>query len=191
MHNLKQSSLKIKNKMNSKPYLRLVYERDKESRINICDRVAVSSIQMNLFPERQPNLIVFLSPSGLSETEFVKIFDSVKPKFVVDIRTVPRMDIGTLNRGKVFLMFDEFGSSYIDCSLYGSDSSVVVSSLKVRVNEDWKKVPSTMRNRKLKGAIVGPLVFFVDDEHSSDRLKSMLLAELMQGDSETYEVFDY
>jgi hypothetical protein len=70
--------------------------------------------QASLFPESRPGIVVFVSFPDVEECEFVDLLENAKPRFVIDLRVVPRFDIGRLNRERAFDIFDAAGTRYID-----------------------------------------------------------------------------
>src|ERR1700727_3228316 len=62
--------------------------------------------QSSLFPESRPGVVVFVCFPDVEEGEFVDLLESAKPSFVIDLRIVPRFDIGRLNRDRAFDMFE-------------------------------------------------------------------------------------
>lgn len=73
-----------------------------------------SEWQTSLFARSLPNLLAFVVVDAVIESDFLSLMLTVKPKFILDIRVVPRFDIGTLNRKLVFSIFEQIGARYFD-----------------------------------------------------------------------------
>src|SRR5580698_6971515 len=69
-----------------------------------------------LFANENPTLIVFISFQEISESDFTTVLTSARPKFLYDLRHVPRFDIGSLSRRQVFSLFSTTGIQYVDLS---------------------------------------------------------------------------
>ncbi len=70
--------------------------------------------QASLFAEPKPGMIVFVQFQAINDAEFVNVITNAQPSHVFDIRLAPRFDIGILNRGAVFDLFDKVHTTYID-----------------------------------------------------------------------------
>ena len=70
--------------------------------------------QTMLFPEARSGIVVFVCFPDVEEREFVSLLECAKPSFVIDLRIVPRFDVGRLNRDRAFDIFDAIGTQYID-----------------------------------------------------------------------------
>jgi len=70
--------------------------------------------QATLFPEARNGMVVFVCFPDVEESEFVKLMENAKPSFVIDLRIVPRFDVGRLNRDRAFDLFEAAGTRYID-----------------------------------------------------------------------------
>src|SRR5690348_10255448 len=54
--------------------------------------------QSTLFAAEQPELLIFLDFQSASEADFLTILTIARPRYVFDLRLVPRFDLGSLNR---------------------------------------------------------------------------------------------
>lgn len=88
--------------------------------------------QAALFPATRPGLVVFVCFPDVEEDEFTAVLANAKPSFVIDLRIVPRFDVGRLNRQRVFDLFDAMGTRYIDLTgilLNGATHDDVIRNL--------------------------------------------------------------
>lgn len=70
--------------------------------------------QATLFPEARPGIVVFVCFPDVEDREFVGLIENARPSFVIDLRIVPRFDVGRLNRARAFDLFDASSTRYID-----------------------------------------------------------------------------
>ena len=70
--------------------------------------------QESLFPAPRKGMVVFVCFPEVEESEFVDLVNHAKPGFVIDLRTVPRFDVGRLNRDRAFDLFQAMNSKYVD-----------------------------------------------------------------------------
>lgn len=81
--------------------------------------------QADLFPRPKKGLLVFVYFPDVTEQEFRTVLMYSKPGQVLELRSAPRFDIGSLDRQIAFQLFSEQGSTYID--LTSSSSSMGLS----------------------------------------------------------------
>ena len=67
-----------------------------------------------LFSGARPSLLGIALMAGVSDVEFYMWLSEARPRWLFDLRPVPRFDIGRLNRRLVFNAFAEGGVSYQD-----------------------------------------------------------------------------
>jgi len=70
--------------------------------------------QESLFPDSRQGMVVFVCFPDVQEGEFVGLMEHARPSFVIDFRTVPRFDVGRLNRSRAFDLFEATGARYVD-----------------------------------------------------------------------------
>lgn len=70
--------------------------------------------ERSLFAAADPNILMFVDFTTVDEAELLSLIISSKPTHVIDLRVVPRFDIGTLNRKLVFSIFEKAGARYHD-----------------------------------------------------------------------------
>lgn len=98
----------------SRPKLTLIPGRKRVPTAADAFRPAPQRSQTSLFPEARPGVVVFVCFPAVEEREFVALLENARPGFVIDLRVVPRFDVGRLNRGRAFDLFDAVGSKYMD-----------------------------------------------------------------------------
>jgi hypothetical protein len=69
-----------------------------------------------LFPFPNPRSLIFVQFSAISQKQFLSLVQNLHPVFVVDMRSVPRFDLGRLNRQAAFEQFTKNDCTYIDLS---------------------------------------------------------------------------
>jgi hypothetical protein len=74
----------------------------------------VKFVQAGLFPYSQNRSVIFVFIPGITEQEFVSLVRVAQPAFAVELRRVPRFDIGRLTRQSVFKWFENANCKYID-----------------------------------------------------------------------------
>src|ERR1700733_6307842 len=72
--------------------------------------------QSTFFATENPYLLLFVNFESISEPDFVNVLEGAHPKILFDLRHVPRFDLGSLNRRKVFSIFASAGIQYVDMS---------------------------------------------------------------------------
>lgn len=77
-----------------------------------------SGIQQSLFPLRNPRSAFFVSLPDVDHNEFVQLLKNSAPAVIVELRKIPRFDIGPLNRRSIFDLFRQQGDIYLD---FGTD----------------------------------------------------------------------
>ena len=72
--------------------------------------------QGTLFATPKSSLLGLALTAGVSDREFCEWLSATKPRWLFDLRPVPRFDIGRLNRKAVFDLFTKSGVRYRDVS---------------------------------------------------------------------------
>jgi len=96
-------------------FLRLV-EMQQEAEPVSPDTINRPAWQSTLFAHSNPALAVFIDFDRVTESEFQTILNAARPKFLFDLRYVPRFNLGSLNRRSAFALFTAAGTKYIDLS---------------------------------------------------------------------------
>src|SRR5258708_6702550 len=63
--------------------------------------------QGTLFARKSPYLLVFIDFENTTEMDFLTVLVAANLRFMIDLRLVPRFDIGSLNRKLVFSLFQK------------------------------------------------------------------------------------
>jgi hypothetical protein len=72
------------------------------------------SVQQSLLPLRSHRCLIFVSLPDVDHRDFVSLLESAGPAVVVELRRIPRFDIGPLNRQSIFDLFRQQGDVYLD-----------------------------------------------------------------------------
>jgi hypothetical protein len=117
-------------------------------------------IQPSLFPVMQSNVLIFINISGHSSRDFVQLLENAKPAWLIDIRPMPRFDLGQFNRKMAFELFARNHINYLDL--------VALKGITSRRDENFS--PSQLIDfiRSLliveKKKLEGPIAFIFDDK---------------------------
>lgn len=130
------------------------------------------SVQATLFPVDHERSVIFVPLPGVSEEDFVSVLSATKPVYVVDMRPVPRFDIGQLNRQAVFEFFRQEQSTYIDQGEFGQEETRLSASALLKHNAR------------------GPVMFLVSGLRDYGKLQEAIFDELdcSNGAWHVYEV---
>jgi len=98
----------------SRPKLTLIHGRKRVSFDRDAFRPVEPASQSLLFPETRPGVVVFVCFPDVEEREFVDLVETARPSFVIDLRVVPRFDVGRLTRDRAFDLFEAIGTRCLD-----------------------------------------------------------------------------
>lgn len=76
--------------------------------------VPTTGVQQSLFPLRSRRSAIFVSLPDVDHRDFVSLLQSAASAVVVELREIPRFDIGPLNRQSIFDLFRQQGDVYLD-----------------------------------------------------------------------------
>lgn len=140
--------------------------------------------QSTLFAAEHPSLLVFVNFEGVTEADFLALLTTGRPRYVIDIRRVPRFDVGTLNRKLVFSLFSQISAHYIDLS----------GQLRITSERDARLNPALLAShlqasvfRTNKG-VQGPVAFLVDPLQSEEEFLRLLAEALPPFDGGGWDV---
>jgi TIR domain len=145
------------------PFLHLV-ERLSEPRRVRPEDFAPSSWQRTLFARKNPALLAFVDIERASETDFLTVLVGAQARFVIDLRLVPRFDVGGMNRKLIFSVFGQTGTQYVD----------IAGRLGLNESRDARLNPPILLGHLQRfvftsgGPVDGPVVFLVDAEQFED-----------------------
>ncbi len=66
------------------------------------------------FPYPEASTVVFLYVAALGRDEFARIIGDYTPRWIIDVRVVPRLDTLATSRRSAFMLFDRSKAAYID-----------------------------------------------------------------------------
>lgn len=154
------------------PYIKLVHS-SKESEQE--KKPGELKVQYSMFPESNPYSLVYVTPSLLDESGFLDIFDEVHPRYVLDMRRVPRFDIGTLNREKIFNTYFSNNLTYCDLDVSNDSYSERCELIAKRFSEWLECTDSDWRKQE---SLVGPVVIFIDSACKNNEELFTLVSEI-------------
>src|SRR5262249_30087139 len=70
--------------------------------------------QLALFPIVSPSLLGILNMERVTGRRFAELLQDIRPRWLFDLRLLPRFDIDQLNRRRAFLLFQQCGVDYRD-----------------------------------------------------------------------------
>lgn len=130
--------------------------------------------QSTLFATEHPSLVVFVQFERVSEADFLSVLTGGRPRYVIDLRMVPRFDLGGLNRKLVFSLFSQTSTQYVDFS----------GQLRIKDERDARLNPALLVPNLQKvvfrsdKAIQGPICFLVDPPQFDEDYIQLLVEAL-------------
>ena len=142
-------------------YLRLV-EDDFESGENKSVVAADTyTSQIPLFSDASRATLGFIAVAKMSDTTFRELLSDIRPNFIFDLRRIPAFAIGVLTRKTVFALFEANKARYYDVS-----GAFDIKSARDASSNPRLLVPKIMQLLlRRQRPLVGPILFFVDDEY--------------------------
>lgn len=132
-----------------------------------------------LFPIRREKSLIFVSVPGVNDDDFLALLKGTQPAYIVELRQVPRFDIGRLNRQTVFECFRREHTSYLDIAtnLDWNDERAVAQCLQVV-------------SGLLRGAAGRPLMFITGAAQDTAALRQAIYKSLgcAEGEWQVLEV---
>lgn len=125
------------------------------------------------FPYHADSTVFFLSLGSMRNDEFVRIMVEYTPRWIIDVRAVPRLDTVAASRLAAFALFKKFSASYID--LFGR---LQIKSYRVAESNPayWgKEIFNLLKNFDRKGPY-----FFLFDNEQLLKVAAEILPEAMQ-----------
>jgi hypothetical protein len=99
-------------------HLRLVSTRDAASGPDKASSDARGGVRRHAeqlaLPYLDPFTIVFANVQSIDQATFANIMASLRPKWIIDARVTPRMDILAGTRSNAFKIFGSYGVEYVD-----------------------------------------------------------------------------
>ena len=156
--------------------------------VRIPKRISVSQadfeepgLQATLFPVSRRGLLIVVYFPEVTEQEFRETLEYAKPSFILEMRSAPRFDIGTLDRQQAFQVFKRHNANYLDLSsaqMGTSDSEAVFSSL-----------TELLRSKRI--SFENPVMLLINTRESNQEFTARILDTVSSynpGASELFEV---
>lgn len=141
-------------------HLKIVWDKDTNSSLA---QAYKEPSQLNLQLDHFENLIAFIGVSVLSGTHVNNLLRTLKPLYILDLRTCPRFDFSGYSRKRAFSDFDRWKTKYICLSTDESvgDASGRVHALIAKLQRDAK-------------ALTGPIVVFVETDEMVEEVSEAI-----------------
>jgi hypothetical protein len=97
------------------------------------EHAPVPGIQGTLFPFPDSRSLVFSRFSDVSQNQFISLLANLRPAFIVDLRRVPRFDVGRMNRQIAFEHFMKNDCVYVDLSTIDEGAHQKLKAIRRRV----------------------------------------------------------
>lgn len=169
---------------NKLPYLRLIGSNELEKPDPQSESTNTKyRSQISLFSDSDSETLGFVEASAMTATTFLKLLEDVSPKYIFDLRQLPSFSNGNLTRRMVFAMFKELSIEYFDIGGYLK----VKSSKDVSLNPKLF-IPNILENILKKKNIIGPVLFFVDNDLLSEKYIDEVALQLPNQNGNGWEV---
>jgi hypothetical protein len=162
-------------------FLRLVDTTSKVDPINR-ETFVRRAWQNTLFANENPSLLLFVNFEEVSENDFKAVLGGAQPKFLFDIRRVPRFDLGSLNRRQAFALFSKMRTRYVDLSARLNIAARPMSSL------DPSLLTRLILDASNQPDIQGPIAFLVDTQEFDEGNISRLIGALPAREASPWDV---
>jgi hypothetical protein len=122
-------------------------------------------LQGALFPFPDSRSLVFTRFSDVSQSQFISLLSSLRPAFIVDLRKVPRFDVGRMNRQIAFEHFTKNDCVYVDLSIIDESSHRKLKSIRRRMETHPRPIlflTDGLSDRRLDAGVIN--VFYDADK---------------------------
>lgn len=141
--------------------------------------------QSELFPMGKPSLLIFVDTSDISSDIFVQLLKEARPTLVLDVRPIPRFDIGKLNRKLAFELFRENEIEYMDVAgLTG-----VQSRWDARLNPSFLAQSINKSLKAQRAALEGPIAVLFDNQEFLNSAAGVFPKVLLNNIRRNWEIF--
>lgn len=137
-----------------------------------------NGVQQSLFPLRNPRSVFFVSLPDVDHNEFVQLLQNSGPAVIVELRKIPRFDIGPLNRRSIFDLFREQGDIYLD---FGTDQFEQSNP-----HDMASGIQKALQNHLAKQR---PILFLTSSSQNSPSLAKSIL-DWLKKSSEPWEIYE-
>lgn len=138
-----------------RPHLRIVWDQDAMLR-NV--RAYREPVQLSFQLGGNENLIAFIGESGLSGSLLSQRLRTLKPRYLLDLRTCPRFDLLGYSRKKAFSDFHCWGTEYFCLS---------TEEAKGEIADRARKLIAKLGQEK---CLTGPLIVIIETEAAVDQV---------------------
>ncbi|MBG6208524.1 hypothetical protein IWQ49_003184 [Labrenzia sp. EL_126] len=120
----------------------------------------------------------------MADTTFQHLLSDVRPNFIFDLRRIPAFSIGGLTRKTVFALFEAYDIQYYD----------VAGALDIKSSRDASSNPRLLVPKimqillRRQRPLVGPVLFFVDDEYLNDQFLDGVAEAMPHEDDRGWEI---
>lgn len=165
------------------PFLQVVKAKAEPASVRAQD-FAPATWQSTLFARNNPSLLVFIDLEKAAEEDFLTVLVAAKPRFMIDLRLVPRFDIGSMNRKLVFSLFVKSNTQYFDVS----------GRLGVSDRRDARLNPHVLADHlrsmvfRSSGNIEGPIGFLVDRTQFEEAYVHQMMGALSPASDKGWEI---
>lgn len=122
------------------------------------------SVQHTLFPMTASSwTVAFVQLSTSQERSLIELLDWIRPRWVIDLRPLPRFDYGTLSRRRVFEHLDRLAAVYHD--VFATLGFQTRSQAHTHIDVIAQTVAEVVGQ---PGAAMGPIVVLVDEPPSPE-----------------------
>jgi hypothetical protein len=143
------------------------------------------SVQHALFPMTASSRTVAFVQLGTSqERSLIELLDWIRPRWVIDLRPVPRFDYGTLSRRRVFAHLDRLAAVYHD--MFATLGFQTRSQAQTHIDVIAEAVAQVVGQ---PGAVMGPIVVLVDEPPSREETTTMPRRLLEKSPGKKWDVF--
>ena len=165
-------------------YLRLVEDDFESSENKSVVDTGTYTDQISLFSDESRAALGFIAVAKMSDTKFQELLSDIRPNFIFDLRRIPAFSIGVLTRKTVFALFEASKARYYDVS-----GALDIKSTRDASSNPRLLVPKIMQLLlRRQRPLVGPILFFVDDEYLDDKFLNGVAEALPHEDGRGWDI---
>lgn len=149
------------------PHLRLVVTNSDQRTVKRATPSQPEGHQLS-FPYPEVTAVIFVYLEAMGREEFAAILGELAPRWIFDVRTVPRLDLIAASRPSAFALFERCKTSYVD--LFGR---LGIRSYRTAESNPafWGTAVFDLLSNSER---MGPYLFLFDDEQLMDSAISIL-----------------
>ena len=134
--------------------------------------------QSTFFANENPWLVLFINFDSITESDFQASIEGARPRYLIDLRRVPRFDLGKLNRRQAFALFAGSKVQYLDLSgrIERSDKLDAGRLLKLALDYTHEVF------------LTGPIAFLVDAAQFDEASVGAIIEALPSAKPATWDV---